>query len=389
MDSEAAFAERARSINISEEHLGKLKAKRLNTYGSFAFISSFSPGSSDERPFIRALSKALDCAEDALDEGTMAAFRRLYYECHTVTLGDLRSRIERRDDDAPKRLPMAERAERLAQLKASLVGLTVDVQLEPAHRLMDSVVQQVEDNCVQFIPLKDCLSRESELLSHKHETTIDFTSDGTMKLNKRQREIKADITGELKVKMAMQRRALAYHMAGACSYGVLDSIITRMFALLTKEPVAGFKAVSLQQLTMAEREMWMMAAQRTRGLQLASIDKPLEKALKDLQDCPEVKYHLLPLPMVTNTQKQDDPPIKKPRKGDGKGKDKKGGGGSGGLQLPNNCVPTTPSKQRICFQYNRKRCNHQDKPKCGRGLHVCWQQGCHGKHPGEECTSKS
>ena len=387
MDSEAAFSERARLIKISEEHLSKLKAKRLNTYGAFAFISSFSPGSSDERPFIRALAKALDCAEDALDEGTMAAFRRLYYECHTVTLGDLRSRIERRDDDAPKRLPMAERAERLAQLKASLVGLTVDIQLEPAHKLMDSVVQQVEDNCIQFIPLKDCLSRESELLSHKHETTIDFASDGTMKLNKRQREIKADITGDLKVKMAMQRRALAYHMAGACNYEVLDSIISRMFALLTKEPVAGFKAVSLQQITMAEREMWMLAAQRTRGLQLSSVAKPLEAALKDLQDSPEVKYHLLPLPNVGKPPKDDDPPIKKFKgKGEGKGKGKKSGGG-GGLQLPPNCVPATPSKQRICFQYNRKRCNHQDKQKCVRGLHVCWRQGCHGNHPGEDCNA--
>ena len=208
MDSEAAFAERARLIKISEAHLAKLKAKRLNTYGAFAFISSFSPGSSDERPFVRSLAKTLDCAEedlDSKDEGTLAAFRRLYYECHTVTLGDLRSRIERRDDDAPKRLPMPERAERLSQVKASSVGLTVDIQLEPAHKLMDAVVQQVEDNCVQFIPLKDCLSRESELLSHKHETTIDFASDGTMKLNKRQREIKADITGDLKVKIWLCR----------------------------------------------------------------------------------------------------------------------------------------------------------------------------------------
>ena len=186
---------------------------------------------------------------------------------------------------------MAERAERLSQLKASLVGLIVDIQVEPAHKLMDAVVQQVEDNCVQFIPLKDCLSRESELLSHKHETTIDFASDGTMKLNKRQREIKPDTTGDLKVKMAMQRRALAYQMAGACSYEVLDSIITRMFALLTKEPVSGFKAVSLQQVTMAEREC-------ARGLQLASMSKPLETALKELQDSPEVKYHLLSLPMT-------------------------------------------------------------------------------------------
>ncbi len=132
----------------------------------------------------------------------------------------------------------------------------------------------------------------------------------------------------------------------------------------------------------------MMAAQRTRGQQLASIDKPLEKALKELQDSPEVKYHLLPLPMIGSPTKTDDPPVKRQKgKGDGKGKGKKGTGG--GLQLPANCVPTTQSKQRICFQYNRKRCNHQDKPKCVRGLHVCWRQGCHGNHPEEDCNSQS
>eukprot|EP00434_Breviolum_minutum_P046212 symbB.v1.2.041655.t1/scaffold8457.1/size11431/1 len=290
MDSEAAFVERAKQVHISEGHIEKLRAKKLNTYGAFAFISSFQPGSADERPFVRALASALDETEADLSDAVLASFRRLYYECHTVTLGDLRARIERKDDDAPKRIPMAERSERLAQLKSELSGITIDIQLEPAHRLMDTVMQQIEDNCISYIPLKDCLSRESELLSHKHETTIDFSHDGTMKLSKRQREIKADISGDLKVKMAMQRRALAYHMAGACNYNVLDGIIARMFSLLTKEPVAGFRAVTLQQLTMAEREMWMMASQSTRGQLVATSGKPLEKALVQLQDAPEVDF---------------------------------------------------------------------------------------------------
>ena len=80
--------------------------------------------------------------------------------------------------------------------------------------------------------------------------------DGTMKLSKKQKEIFIDVTGDLKVRMAMQRRALAYHMVGICSYQVLDEIATRMFALLTKEPLAGFRAIGLQQIIMADREMW-------------------------------------------------------------------------------------------------------------------------------------
>ena len=67
MDSEAAFAERARQVNISETHLAKLQAKKLSTCGAFAFLSSFQPGSSDERPLVRALASALDVAEAELN----------------------------------------------------------------------------------------------------------------------------------------------------------------------------------------------------------------------------------------------------------------------------------------------------------------------------------
>ena len=58
-----------------------------------------------------------------------------------------------------------------------------------------------------------------------------------------------------------------------------------------------------------------------------------------------------------------------------------------GAKPSENCVPMTPSKQRICFQFNRKRCNHQDAAQCSRGLHVCWRDKCHGKHPGDDCKA--
>ena len=55
-------------------------------------------------------------------------------------------------------------------------------------------------------------------MHQKHESAIGFMPDGTMKLSKKQKQIFADVSGDLKVRMAMQRRALAYHMAGICSY---------------------------------------------------------------------------------------------------------------------------------------------------------------------------
>lgn len=173
-----------------------------------------------------------------------------------------------------------------------LALITIDTQLEPAHRLVDLAVHQAEDSTLRYIPLKDCLSRESELLQSKSEPAIEFQSDGTMKLSKKQLEIKAETSGDLKVKMSLQRRALAYHIAGVCSYQTLDALNQRMFALMTKEPVKGFRAVSLQQVINADREMWMLAAQEARGKSLTDPSKPLDSIL---ETCFKVSKRLRPV----------------------------------------------------------------------------------------------
>lgn len=386
MDSKAAFAERAKAVGVSETHVTALAGKQLDTFGAFAFISSFQPGGTDETPFVRAIGAALGVNPATFSEAELSSFRRLYYEAHTLAMGDLRSRLERKDGEAPRKIPMAERSQLLDLLKNELPGITIDLQLEPAHKLVDMVKQQVEDNCIRFIPLKECLSRASELLNHKHESALEFSGDGTLRLTKKQKEQHADVQGDLKLKMAFQRRALAYHMVGVSSFLVQDKIISSWFALLTKEPASGYRAVTLQQLVQADQELWLHAAQEVRGQNLLATPKPLDQMLVQLQQSAEIRYHLLPLPA---TQKDPKDPPKKRQKGDQKG-DKGGGkkgdkGGKGNVNLPKDCVASTPAGLRICFQFNRDRCNRQNADKCHRGVHVCWKQGCHGKHPFSSC----
>ena len=391
MDSAAAFRERAKALGLPEAGVTKLADSKLATFGQFAFLSSFQPGSADETPFVEALAKVLGDQPEAAE---LACWRRLYYECHTAAMSDLRVRLERKEEDGPRKLLMPERVERLERAKKSLTGITIDTQLEPAHRLVDSAVQQAEDSTVRYIALKDCLSREAELLHGKSEPAIEFQQDGTMKLSKKQQEIRAETSGDLKVKMAMQRRALAYHIAGICTFQNLDALIQRMFALMTKEPVKGFRAVSLQQVINADRDMWMIAAQESRGKSLTDPAKPLDQILEQAFRAPETCYHLLPLPSTSHTPggqpsevSKKEGPVKRPFKGANQQPSKKGKGKGKGIDLPAGCVAETGSGQRICFQFNRKRCNHQDKDRCPRGLHVCWAKSCGGKHAHGDCNN--
>ena len=65
---------------------------------------------------------------------------------------------------------------------------------------------------------------------------------------------------------------------------------------MTKEPVKGFRAVSLQQVINADREMWMLAAQEARGKSLMDPAKPWDSILELSFKAPETTYHLLPMP---------------------------------------------------------------------------------------------
>ena len=115
---------------------------------------------------------------------------------------------------------------------------------------------------------------------------------------------------------------------------------------------------------------------------------------------PETKYHLLPLPQAggkgdtsATGAKGDghrgDGPVKRQVKGGGNPGPKRNKGKGKGIDLPSGCVAETGVEQRICFQYNRKRCNHQDKDRCPRGLHVCWMKSCGGKRSHSDCPNAS
>ena len=205
VDSEASFKSRVLELGISQAHYDALAARNVKTFAGFAFVSAYQPNSQDEKPFVDALSDILGAPPGDM----LPVFRRLFYESHTLAIQDLRTRLESRDNQEPRKLAMPERMDRLGRLKAALPGITLDAQMEPSHALVDRVVAMAEEQSVYYIDLSLCTSRESEVNMIKKEPVLEFSSDGSIKLAKKNKEAAADVAGELRVRMCMQRRSLA------------------------------------------------------------------------------------------------------------------------------------------------------------------------------------
>ena len=137
LDSAAAFTARLEAIGIEEEHRAKFAEKGWNTMGDFAFSSSYTPGQTDDTAFF---AKVITPIFGVADHPKTAALRRLFYDAFTCVAAGMKNKLERTDDDAPKRLPLEEHTARYEKLKARLIGMNLLGQLECSHALVDKCV---------------------------------------------------------------------------------------------------------------------------------------------------------------------------------------------------------------------------------------------------------
>ena len=242
-----------------------------------------------------------------------------------MAIQDLRVRLDSREGQEPRKLALPECMERLGRLKASLTGLTLDAQLEPSHALVDRVVSMAEEQSIYYLQLCLCTSRETEVNMLKKEPALELCADGSIRLSKKHPEASADTAGELRVRMCMQRRALAFQVANIATFVTIDTFISKLFSLLTRRPISGYRSVALAQIINADQALWQKVAQDTRGQVLTSADpKPVDKAIMENMDSAEVTYHLLPLrDSASSKTTVDDKELSDKRKRADKDKKKK------------------------------------------------------------------
>ena len=195
----------------------------------------------------------------------------------------------------------------------------------------------------------------------------------------------------------MQRRALAFDMAGVASFLVLEKWTNTLFEKLQQEPPQGYRYVSHDQIMRADKALWIKVAEETRAkVQGDGTSCPVDDAIEKWSVHPEIQYHMMPMPggATTNKPAGTSGPsaaktiIKdsenKPVKGKGKGKSK------GKIQVPEDCeIKFGENQKPICMKYNIGICRGNVKPgkRCQYGFHVCWRKNCHKPHSAVECTT--
>ena len=161
-----------------------------------------------------------------------AVLRRLYFENHTLTAADLRSKVERSWDEPPKRRPPPERHSQLETIKAKLTGVDLRGPNEPSHHLIDLCAAMVEESVLRYIQWEDLPSRADELTGGNKIKEWKPIASRTLK-EVSSEELK---NTDLKIYQAFNRQGVALEM----SHDRLTKLFTEEYQ---KEPPDGYSKV--------------------------------------------------------------------------------------------------------------------------------------------------
>ena len=422
-------------MGLQPGELKNLAAKNWGTFGNLAFAVNYKPGAPDEAPLLKLARAAVgetDQTKEVPDE-RLVVIRRLHFEAYTLASADMRSRVEERGDEPPRKLAAPERNQRDSEQKGRLPGVAFDKFSTCSHALVDAVVKLHDANQMEYIRWEQCTTRHQELMGVKLDPMWKPDSHGVVREVHVARTLTADLGSDLLLRYALQRRALAFDNAGLVDYRVFERWHSVLAAKYVEKAMEGHRAISLEQLQRADVALFVGLMDKTRGgiRQRADGTRPLDEAMTTLMDSPDVMWHLMPLqggpsvskakPATSDSRDAVIDNLKKEvaalkRKGaegpeggssgsrpdepvsgqQGRKKKQNKRSGSRFVRMPRELlggVAVDDSGASICFDFNMtKGCGNATDgawDKCPKGRHVCCAKGCFSKnHNFVTCTHK-
>ena len=114
------------------------------------------------------------------------------------------------------------------------------------------------------------------------------SQDGKLSLKEGQASRHANVSDGLRVQQAMSRRAAAAEIAGIATFDALQKWHTYLLNTLTQQPPQGFTPVALEQLTAADKELWMGVSHKVGASLPSDHDFPVDQAIQELMLTPPV-----------------------------------------------------------------------------------------------------
>eukprot|EP00439_Symbiodinium_sp_Y106_P068674 s2442_g11.t1 len=247
-------ASRATALGLDEAVLAKFVGSGIDCMSKYAFLSSFVPGNTDEKPFTDAVVKVLG-RDPSIAE--LSVLRRLLHESYSLTVSELQVQVERTDDSAPRKLAAPDRADRLQRQQLRLSGLNIHGPMLPGHAVIDKCVQMYEDNVLHYLSPQQCPCRDDEVKFKKDRDDKMLSVDGAghVSLRSQPAKVDADVSSDLLLKLALTRRGLALDQAGVITFSEHERWVETLFVARFRDPPDNYARVTLtlQQLMHADR----------------------------------------------------------------------------------------------------------------------------------------
>ena len=277
-ESQAVFESKLKDMGL-EGYKDAMTRRGWTTLSTFAFASSWSPGSGDDTSFVNQVVLG------AADHADLPKLRKLYHEAYTVVAAELRSKLDRaQETDASKtrKLPPVERKTRWTQMKVTYGHLQMSDQLEPAHHVVDKCHSMKVEGELRYLGPHEVPTRDQELLNVKTEELIKRDASGHLRAHDETKLPEADTKTDLRLRQACTRRGLALEVADVMAFTTREKLIDKMFQEIAAADRRAFKL-------MAEELQGDLGRDAT-GKRLA--DSALEKVIME----PAFITLLLPLP---------------------------------------------------------------------------------------------
>ena len=426
LDSKAHFSQRLVQVGLGGMS-EKFKEKGWQTMADLAFACSFSTKGPDDAAFQKDILVPL-LGEEV--QGNKSAIRRLYFEAFLMASNEMSRKGSRNEEDEkPKKLPIAERGDRLKVLQQKLgSGLKLKGEYEPSFALVDKFVEMQDTGELRFVPWSELTKRDMEVEGDKKDEFFKEDSSGFLKRSAKNQEVRTPIKELLHLRYALQRRGVAMNVARLLSFEVHERLVELYFEELSGDQLWGHSAVTMEQVMRCDKEVFRSLARHARcGISEHEDPTGAKLPLDDLllQVMKENRITQLLLPRQSghgggdggdgagqgrkrkdegddNFLREENKRLraelakgkskgsgKVDTKGKGKSQEKKGRR-KFDVAMPKELhgMTSVQKGRPVCFDYNmRKGCTAGSN--CSRGDHVCAFPGCGESHPCHKCPKRN